>query len=353
MKPLNAVLLDWYQKNKRDLPWRKTNDAYHVWVSEIMLQQTRVDTAIPYYLKWIKRFPTIRDLSVASEEKVLLYWEGLGYYSRVRNMHLTAKILVEENQSQFPQSLIQLQKLPGIGSYTANAIASICFHAPVLALDANGKRVFARLMDLELLISTSRAKGRIEEFAEDLLAGINAGDFNQAIMDMGSSICLPGMPRCEVCPLTDHCQAFINHTQTLRPILQKKKAIPLFQVVAAAIQDKAGCYLLAKRPKGGMLPGLWEFPGGKVEKGEDDPTALKREIQEELGTSVFVGIEIGSYRHAYTHFKVVVRAYHCTLDGKMPQALEAQELAWVKQEDMNGYAMGKVDRLISCDLKKI
>ena len=353
MKSFEVVLIDWYSKNKRHLPWRENEGTYRVWVSEIMLQQTRVDTVIPYYLKWMQRFPTIYDLAAASEEEVLLCWEGLGYYSRVRNMHHTAKLLVKENQGEFPKTPQQLLKLPGIGSYTANAIASICFHVPVLALDANGKRVFARLMNLDLLVSTSRAKKKIENFTVDFLKNINAGDFNQAIMDLGSSICIPIEPKCEDCPVAGYCEAMKNHTQASRPVLLKKKAIPLYQVVAAVIRDTSGCYLLAKRPKGKMLPGLWEFPGGKVERGEDDPTALKREIQEELNTSVILGDLVGSYRHAYTHFKVRVRAYHCTLDGKMPRALEAQELVWVKPEEMGGYAMGKVDRLISYDLTKI
>ena len=352
MKPLAEVLIDWYGKNKRDLPWRKTNDAYQVWVSEIMLQQTRVETVIPYFLKWINKFPTVQSLAAASEEEVLLCWEGLGYYSRARNMHCTAMIMVENNQGIFPESPEQLQKLPGIGSYTASAVASICFQIPVLALDANGKRVFARLIDLDVPVSTSAARRKIEEFAVNLLENVNAGDFNQAVMDLGSLICLPVEPKCKDCPVANYCDALKNKTQAIRPVLKTKKNIPLYQVVAAAIQDDSGNYLLAKRPKGGMLPGLWEFPGGKLEAGEDDSTALKREIREELDTGVRVGALIGSYRHAYTHFKVHVRAYYCTLDGQMPRALEAQELVWVQPEEMGGYAMGKVDRLISHDLQK-
>ncbi len=352
VKSLADVLIDWYAKNKRDLPWRKAGDAYRVWVSEIMLQQTRVETVIPYFLKWIDKFPTLQSLAAASEEEVLLYWEGLGYYTRVRNMHHTARIMLEEHRGIFPESPEQLQALPGIGAYTANAIASICFQKPALALDANGKRVFSRLMDLDLPVSTSAAKGKIEKFAANMLEKVNAGDFNQAVMDLGSLICLPAEPRCEDCPVADYCGSLKNKTQALRPVLKKKQAVPLYQVVAAAIQDDSGRYLLAKRPKGGMLPGLWEFPGGKLEAGEDDLTALKREIREELDTGVFIGALIGSYRHAYTHFKVQVRAYLCTLDGETPRALEAQELVWVQPHGMGGYAMGKVDRLISRDLLK-
>ena len=350
MQTLSAVLLNWYKKNKRNLPWREGKDAYRVWVSEIMLQQTRVETVIPYYKKWLQKFPTLTGLAQASEEEVLLLWEGLGYYARVRNMHRTAKILVEQSDGIFPHSPEALRKLPGIGEYTANAIASICFHIPVAALDANGKRIFARLLDLDQPVSNKQAKKKIEQFAMNLLEKVNAGDFNQAIMDLGSSICVSLVPKCQSCPLTTFCSAYEQKTQSLRPVLKKKKTIPLYQVVAAAISDEAGCYLLAKRPKGGMLPGLWEFPGGKVESGEDDPTALQREIREELGATISVGTLIGNYRHAYTHFRVEVRAYRCRLSGVEPQALEAQELVWVKCEEMDRFAMGKVDRLISRDL---
>lgn len=350
MQTLSTVLLSWYKENKRNLPWRGGKDAYPVWVSEIMLQQTRVETAIPYYKKWLQKFPTLIDLAHASEEEVLLLWEGLGYYARARNMHRTAKILIENHKAIFPHSPAMLQKLPGIGEYTANAIASICFGTPVAALDANGKRVFARLLDLDQPVSSNQAKKRIEQFATNLLEKADAGDFNQAIMDLGSLICIPLEPKCQNCPLPFFCDAYKQNTQSMRPVLKKKKVIPLYQVVAAAISDEAECYLLAKRPKGGMLPGLWEFPGGKVEDGEDDSTALQREIREELNTTISIGTLIGSYRHAYTHFRVEVRAYRCNLNGVMPQAVEAQELLWVRCEEMDRFAMGKVDRLISRDL---
>jgi len=350
MQIISSVLLGWYEKNKRNLPWRGEKDAYLVWVSEIMLQQTRVETVIPYYRAWQKVFPSVYDLANAPEEEVLLLWEGLGYYARARNMHHAAQALVNEFEGIFPRSPEALRKLPGVGEYTANAIASICFQVPVVAMDANVKRVLARLLDLNVPISSQSAKMEIKEFATNLLADVNAGDFNQAIMDLGSLVCLPLDPKCHACPLMDYCGAYKQNTQNQRPAMEKKKAIPLYQVVAAAISNESGRYLLAKRPKGGMLPGLWEFPGGKVEDGEDDHTALQREIREELNTTVSVGNLIGSYRHAYTHFKVAVRAYLCRLSGPMPQALEAQDLIWVRCDEMAQFAMGKVDRLISRDL---
>jgi A/G-specific adenine glycosylase len=350
MQALPHQLLEWYRKNKRSLPWRAEKDAYRVWVSEIMLQQTRVDTVIPYYQKWMQRFPTVSDLAEASEEDVLLLWEGLGYYSRARYMQNAAKVIRDDHRGLFPRTVEELRRIPGIGEYTARAIASICFQAPVATLEANGKRVFSRLLDLDLPVTTTQAKKTMEQFATSQIDEKNAGDFNQAIMDLGSMLCLPKEPKCAICPIKGFCKAFERHTQHLRPVMERKKAIPLVHVVAAAISDEKGHYLLAKRPKGGMLPGLWEFPGGKVEKGEDDSTALSREIKEELDTAVSIGDCIGTYRHAYTHFKVEVRAYHCSLNGPIPRPMEAQELIWALCADMECYAMGKVDRLISHDL---
>jgi len=350
VQTLSSSLIAWYQKNKRDLPWRETKDAYSVWVSEIMLQQTRVETVIPYYQNWMQKFPTLQTLAQASEEDVLLQWEGLGYYSRVRNLHHTAQILVQQNSGAVPESIDELKKLPGIGDYTASAIASISFRAKVVALDANGKRIFARLLDVDMPVSSGQAKKQILRFAADQIEQVDAGDFNQAIMDLGSMICLPRRPRCRICPIRNFCIAYQRDTQNIRPVLEKKKAIPLYHVVAAVITDGDDRFLLAKRPRGGMLPGLWEFPGGKIEQGEDDQSALQREIREELDAAISVGELVGSYKHAYTHFRVIVRAYYCSVNGKLPRAVEAQELAWVKCEDIAGFAMGRVDRWISHDI---
>lgn len=353
MHEISNALLKWYTIHQRSLPWRLETDPYLVWVSEIMLQQTRVETVIPYFLKWKEHLPTLRSLALATEEEVLLLWEGLGYYSRARNLHSAAQLILEKFGGEFPHNVTQLQRLPGIGEYTASAIASICFNIPVVALDANIKRVFARLIDLEDAITSRSAKKQLVEFGKNLLSEVDAGELNQAFMDLGSLVCLPGEPDCMRCPLNRSCISYQKGTQNQRPVTRKKKESPTYQVVAAVIQKESGVFLLAKRPKGGMLPGLWEFPGGKVEVGEDDTTALVREINEELDTIVSVGKLIGEYHHAYTHFKVIVRAFLCELIGSQPRALEAQEIKWVPCEQMREFAMGKVDRLIAhalCDL---
>jgi len=347
-----GVLLAWYGESARDLPWRRDRDPYRVWISEVMLQQTRVSTAGPYFERFLERFPTLDHLAEAGSDEVLKAWEGLGYYNRAKNMHLTAQTIVEQFQGEFPRTPQELRKLPGIGEYTANAIASICFDFPAVALDANIKRVLARLVDLDEPLANKTALNKLEQFAGNLIIDANAGDVNQALMDLGAMICLPSEPVCSICPVQNYCVAFNHHTQHERPVLRPKKLIPEYQVVAAAISTSTGngMFLLAKRPNGGLLPGLWEFPGGKVEEGENDLQALQREIMEELDTHISVDFMLGAYKHAYTHFKVVVRAYHCQLQGPPPKALEAQELAWVRCDEMNRFAMGKVDRLISRDL---
>ena len=350
MHEISNAVLKWYKNHQRSLPYRVETDPYLVWVSEIMLQQTRVETVTPYFLTWKEHFPTLQSLALASEDEVLLLWEGLGYYSRARNLHSTAKLLIEKFGGVFPQTTAQLQGLPGIGEYTANAIASICFSVPVVALDANIKRIFARLIDLEDAITSRSAKKQLVEFGKNLLSEVDAGELNQAFMDLGSLICLPTEPACVLCPVNQYCISCIKRTQNQRPVIKKKKESPTYQVVAAAIQKESGVFLLAKRPKGGMLPGLWEFPGGKVEVGEDDTTALVREIHEELDTTISVGNMIGEYHHAYTHFKVIVRAFLCEMAGPEPLALEAQEIKWVPCGKMQDYAMGKVDRLVARDL---
>lgn len=350
MHPISHSLLTWYTEFGRTLPWRGETDPYLIWISEVMLQQTRVDTVIPYYKKWKKQFPNVHSLASASEEDVLLMWEGLGYYTRARNLHLTARKIVADYQGLFPQDPQDLCKLPGIGQYTANAIASICYSIPVIAFDANIKRVLARLLDLAVPITSSDAVIHLHELGDRLVKDVDAGDLNQALMDLGSMICLPKSPRCDVCPLQSLCLAFASGTQEERPVKKAKKEIPLYQVVAAVIKGSDGKLLIAKRPAVGMLPGLWEYPGGKVEDGETDQVALSREIREELDAGIEVGGMIGVYKHAYSHYKVNVRAYWCVLLDEPPKPIEAQELQWVACGNLREYAMGKVDRMISEDI---
>ena len=345
-RQIAELLLSWYAKNARRLPWRENPDPYGVWISEIMLQQTRVDTVIPYYQRWMEKYPTIDKLALASEQDVLQLWEGLGYYSRARNLHKTAREVKENYGGELPAERKSLEKLPGIGAYTAGAIASIAFGMDETALDGNIQRVLSRLFDIDLPVRSSEGKKKLQQLAENVLPAGEAGTFNQAVMDLGATICTPRSPLCSECPLTSECLAYEKGTQAERPVLEKRPAIPHYTVTAAVIR-RGELFLIARRPANGMLGGLWEFPGGKTEKGEDLETCLKREIREEMGVAILINAPFGFYKHAYTHFRVTLYAFLCELNGEEPQALEADEIRWVKASQLEDFPMGKIDRQIS------
>jgi A/G-specific adenine glycosylase len=346
MKRFANRLLAWYARYGRKLPWRGSFDSYAVWVSEIMLQQTRVETVIPYFERWMGRFPGIADLAASSEQDVLSLWEGLGYYSRARNLYKAAKTVMEKYGGEMPADLAALRSLPGIGRYTAGAIASMAFGQDIPTLDANLRRVFARVFDVAESADSSSGEEILWNLAEEYLPKGRAGDYNQALMDLGALVCLPKNPRCLLCPLVGLCQARRLGIQEQRPVLKPKAAVPHY-IVTAAVLWRDGKVLLAKRPSKGLLGGLWEFPGGKTEKDEALDACLIREILEELGTQIRVGEAFGVYEHAYTHFRITLHAFFCELTGVEPKPLEAAELAWVLPFDLDQYPMGKVDRQIA------
>jgi A/G-specific adenine glycosylase len=344
---ISRALLDWYAANARRLPWRDHPDPYAVWVSEIMLQQTRVETVIPYFERWMVRFPTLRALAEASQQDVLQCWEGLGYYSRARNLHQAARKVMSDFGGTLPRSRQELQKLPGIGRYTAGAIASMAFGQDAAALDGNIRRVLSRLFAMRLPARSPLGEKRLWQLAEENLPPGRAGDFNQALMDLGATICTPQRPACLVCPLAELCQALAEGSQEELPVLEEKARVPHITVTAAVIQLD-GKVLLAKRPANGLLGGMWEFPGGKQEPGEELAEALRREIREELAAGIEVGESYGIYNHAYTHFKVTLHAFLCRLAGDAaPTPLEASELRWVSPAELTDFPMGKIDRQIA------
>ncbi|HTX91396.1 MAG TPA: A/G-specific adenine glycosylase [Anaerolineales bacterium] len=346
MTEFSRLILDWYAAQGRKLPWRNSPDPYAVWVSEIMLQQTRVEAVLPYFARWMERFPTVADLAAASQQEVLTLWEGLGYYSRARNLHKAAGIVVDEHAGRLPSDPAALRRLPGIGRYTAGAIASMAFGQDVATLDGNIRRVLARAFDVAEPADSSAGERLLWKLAEEHLPGGRAGDYNQALMDLGATVCLPRNPTCLVCPLTGLCRAYQLGIQEQRPVLKPRAEAPHYVVTAAVIR-RDGKVLLAKRPAKGLLGGLWEFPGGKVEEGESLEACLKREILEELGATIRVVEPFGVYEHAYTHFRITLHAFLCELAEGEPRALQADELAWVAPEGFAGYPMGKVDRLIA------
>ena len=345
-------LLDWYQTHARRLPWRNNPDPYPVWVSEIMLQQTRVETVIPYFDRWMNRFPTINALADASQREVLSAWEGLGYYSRARNLHRAAQILLSEQGSQLPEDVNQLLLLPGIGRYTAGAIASIAFGKDEPVLDGNIRRVLARFFDVQEPARSAAGEKHLWQLAEDHLPPGRAGEYNQALMELGALICTPRHPRCDACPISTSCLAYSLGVQSERPVKVSKPHLP-HHVVSSAIIQKNQRVLIAQRPPDGLLGGMWEFQGGKLEPGENLVTGLKREICEELGTDIVVGAPFGVYRHAYTHFRITLHAFLCELNSSLPRTLFHTQIAWSTAASLQDYPMGKIDRQISNALQTI
>jgi len=356
LHPLSRRLLDWYARHARVLPWRETRDPYSTWVAEIMLQQTRVDTVIPYYHRWMARFPSLRSLAESSLQDALACWEGLGYYSRVRSMHRAAGLIIRDHGGIFPSDLPALLSLPGIGPSSAADILSIAFGQDLAALDGNIKRVLARMYDLPEALDSAAFLHRCHSLLDELLPAGRAGDFNQALMDLGASICLPGVPPCAHCPLSESCLSYERQTQIARPVSRRRAAIPHYQVTAGILMrghNQIQQVLIARRPQTGLLGGMWEFPGGKQEADESLDASLIRELHEELGVDVEVGVKVGIFKHAYTHFRVTLHAYLCRILSGEPSALAADEIHWVALHDLPAYPMGKLDRMISNALVKL
>lgn len=299
-----AKLLAWFDENRRELPWRESHprNPYHVWISEIMLQQTRTETVREYFRRWMDQFPTIKDLAQASEEQVLRAWQGLGYYSRARNLHKAARQIMVEWAGRMPAEKKALAALPGIGPYTVGAILSMAFGQPVPAVDGNLLRVLARLYGVDEDISGTAGKKVITELAEKALPEGRPGDFNEAMMDLGAEICIPKHPRCGQCPVQGSCTAWQqNRTDTL-PV---KKAKPIQKEFAAAcgIYCKEGRYLLHKRPSKGMLASMWEFPMALDLDGERARQDLEKQLETAAGPAVW------QHKHVFTHQIWHMKAY--------------------------------------------
>ncbi|HEY69820.1 MAG TPA: A/G-specific adenine glycosylase [Anaerolineae bacterium] len=342
-------LLVWYEEHARDLPWRKTRDPYAIWIAEVMLQQTRVETVIPYYERWMASFPTIEALADAPREQVLAHWEGLGYYRRAHHLHQAAQRVVEDHGGLLPSDLKDLEKLPGIGRYTAAAVAAIAYDHDVLALDGNLRRVLARLIDLEIDAKSSEGERRIREAGMAALPERQAGIFNQALMDLSSQLCRPRAPRCSECPLEAACLANQHGVQEQRPVRASRKPLPHL-TAAVGVLHRDGKVLIGRRPEGGVLAGLWQFPGGRLEPGESLEACLRREWVEELGVQIEPTEKIGVYDHAHTNFRITVHAFTCRLLQGEPQALDHTEIRWVEISHLGDYPMGKIDRQISLAL---
>jgi A/G-specific adenine glycosylase len=348
---IRRKLLAWYAAEARDLPWRNTRDPYAILVSEIMLQQTRVDTVLSYYDRFLGRFPTVESLASAPVDDILKAWEGLGYYRRAHNLHRTAQVLVREHGGRLPESVEELRKLPGIGQYTAGAIASIAFGLDEPVLDGNVIRVLSRLFAVPGDPARAVVRNRLFQEATLLASRGSAAALNQALMDLGARVCRPRSPRCHECPAAAECDAHHIGEEVVYPQRRARRAVPHVTVVTGIIWSgapfsKSSLLLIAKRREDDMLGGLWEFPGGRVEEGESHEEALVRELREELAIDVGAIEPFMRLDHAHTHFRMTLHAYHCRHMGGEPQTIECADWAWVGLDELDAFAFSTADRTI-------
>ncbi len=328
-------LLEWYHKNKRDLPWRQTKDSYHIWVSEIMLQQTRVEAGKPYYERFLNTLPTIRELAKAEEETLLKLWEGLGYYSRVRNLQKAAQQIMAEHGGAIPADYQALLKLKGIGPYTAGAIASIAFGLPFPAVDGNVLRVTSRLTADPSDISLAATKKDWEKRLTEIMPEKYPGEFNQALMEIGATVCLPnGEPKCEVCPLRKYCEAYRRNQTTVFPVKAEKKArtLEFLNVFFCTDGEKIA---IGKRPQKGLLSGLWELPN--VPREIASPAALQ-----EWGIIKAELQPMKSQKHIFTHVEWHMDCYYV----KVCEKTETNLLWLTRREAEAEYALPSAFRRI-------
>ncbi|WP_449539081.1 A/G-specific adenine glycosylase [Ferdinandcohnia sp. Marseille-Q9671] len=328
-------LIEWFEKEQRDLPWRKDQDPYKVWVSEIMLQQTRVETVIPYFNNFISTFPTIEDLAEADEEKVLKAWEGLGYYSRVRNLQSAVKEVAERYDGQVPNTVEKISSLKGVGPYTTGAILSIAYGIPEPAVDGNVMRVLSRILSIWEDIAKPKTRKLFEDIVRELISKENPSAFNQALMELGALICIPSNPACLLCPVQEHCKAFAEGVQKELPVKSKKKAPTASTMAAVVLQDEAGRFLIHKRPEKGLLANLWEFPN------HETVTALqsqKEQLLEFLETEFEIKGKIGqaftTIQHVFSHLIWNITVFEGRIIGKVN---ETDTLKLVTLEELKEY----------------
>jgi A/G-specific adenine glycosylase len=345
-------LLRWFRQHQRDLPWRRARTPYRVWISELMLQQTRADQALPYYERFLRRFPTVKALAEAPRAEVLKLWEGLGYYARARRAHETARHLARDCGGRFPSTLEGLRALPGVGPYTAAAVGSLAFGLDAAVVDGNVIRVLARVWAHEGDVARPAERKRFQAWADALLPPGRAGQFNEAVMELGAMVCTPRRPSCATCPLRGVCRARAEGDPERYPVKARRAAVPHKHVGAGVVVDGRGRFLIAQRKDTSMLGGLWEFPGGTQEAGETIPQCIARELQEELGIGVEVGEHVVTVRHAFSHFTMDLHAHRCRLVRGRPRAIHCAAFRWEPLAGLRKHAYGKADLRIIEVLEK-
>lgn len=340
-------LLDWFAKQQRPLPWRQQYRPYEVWISEIMGQQTQMERVAQYFRRWVAQFPDLASVAEAPEQAILKAWEGLGYYSRVRNIQRTARQLIDEGYGDIPSDQERLLALPGIGPYTAAAILSIAFNQPVALRDANVERLFARLADIDRPLKQTATQKRLATMADLLLDPLQPRAYNQALMELGALVCTPKKPDCCRCPVQHHCRAHRFDTVEFRPLPSgKQKKIEI--VMACAILHHQGKIFIQQRLAEDIWGGLWEFPGGRLEEGEQPMQAAIREVAEETGWQVADLKAFDTVVHHYTRYRVTLHGFIGELRTVpiAPALTAAQQYAWVSMEELAQYPYPAGHRLL-------
>lgn len=340
-RSLRRALLSWYDRHARILPWRASRDPYRVWISEVMLQQTQVETVKPYFARFVEQFPSVADLAAADEATVLRLWEGLGYYRRARQLHQAARTIVAEHQGRFPASLDQLRTLPGIGRYTAGAILSIAFDQRQPILEGNTLRLYSRLLAYEADPRRAEGQRRLWEFAQQILPRQRVGAFNQALMELGSEICTPRQPACDSCPLARLCPTRARGWQDRIPLSAKKTVYETIDETAVIVQRHQTVLLRRCGPRE-RWAGLWDFP-----RFGNDPTApdhgqLAEQVSRLTGIQVHVGRRLSQLRHAVTRFRIRLTCYAATYRAGRPR--DPDNCRWVKPTELHAYPLSATGR---------
>ncbi len=323
-------LATWFKASQRDLAFRRTRDPYAILVAEVLLQRTRVASGLPYYERFMARFPSVRGLAAASEEEVLKAWEGLGFYGRARNLHRAAKAIVADRGGRIPRAFSELRALPGIGDYTAGAVASIAFGEPVPAIDGNAARVLARVFRLKGDLARGPQRKRLQGLAASLVPPSNPGAFNQALMELGATVCRPVSPRCPACPIRPECGAFEEGRPEAYPEARARGPTPTVRV-AFALAERGGKVLLVRRPSGGLLAGLWALPGGEVLSPASDADAVRKAL-DGIGVKGRIGPAVGKVEHAFSHRRWTGRVLRVRVAGDLPRRDAAR---WAGPEDLS------------------
>ncbi|PLT31921.1 A/G-specific adenine glycosylase [Peribacillus deserti] len=332
-------LISWFEKEQRDLPWRKDKNPYKVWVSEIMLQQTRVDTVIPFFNRFMEWFPTLEELAEADEEKVLKAWEGLGYYSRVRNLQSAVREVAAEYNGVVPDTLEAISKLKGVGPYTAGAILSIAYGKPEPAVDGNVMRVLSRILLIEEDIAKPRTRKTFEEAVRRLIDETHTSSFNQALMELGAMICTPGTPACLLCPVREHCEAFAEGVQSRLPVKNQQKKTRDVPIAAAVISNSRNEILIRKRPSKGLLANLWEFPNYEVHASvATKRESFRQQFQEQLQVIPQLGEHLISIDHTFSHLVWKMEVFLGKAEEVSENIMNSHQMKWVAESEVEGYA---------------